>query len=417
MTRFLLLFSLLITTTVGAWAQADSRPGYIVPLSGDTVRGQVSYLSGQRSARQCIFKPAGASTTTTYGPQQLTAYGRGDEQFESSTVTILEEAPAPRFLVLTERGPVRLYLLVTEGSRERFFIRAQGGPLVELTQQTERRDGPSGVVVETDRRYRAALARAFRDCPDALRQSQQTDFNLIALRRAVRRYNACGQAAPTRPAAPGGGIRVSAVLGLPAYHVLRLGNGNDRVVGNDKLTGKAYLTAGLLVAVNSKLHDPRVSFLTGVFYEANRRYTVHKQYASLAYNPLYKYTDTDVAFSYLKVPLLVRYTWPSGSVQPYVEAGGTLRTLLSMSHNVTTNTYEYPYSTDTGPLLVGRQRLAPGGWLGAGLKLGRPERRQLLLGAQGEVANGPILASPVQNGDNSTRFFFVNVLLGYDLTK
>ena len=60
--------------------------------------------------------------------------------------------------------------------------------------------------------------------------------------------------------------------------MLRLGDGNDRVVGNDQLTGKAYLTAGLLVAVNSQLHNPRVSFLTGVLCEANRRYTVHKQY-------------------------------------------------------------------------------------------------------------------------------------------
>ena len=190
--RLLLLLSLLITITANAWAQVDFRPGYVVPLSGDTVRGQVSCLSGQRSAQQCIFKPAGAAATTTYGPRQLAAYGRGDEQFETYTVTILEEAPAPRLLVLTEQGPVRLYLLVTEGSKERFFIRAPDGPLTELTQQVERRDGPTGLVVETDRRYRAALARAFRDCPDALRQSQQTDFNRTALRRAVRRYNACG---------------------------------------------------------------------------------------------------------------------------------------------------------------------------------------------------------------------------------
>ena len=148
-----------------------------------------------------------------------------------------------------------------------------------------------------------------------------------------------------------------------------------------------------------------------------------------------------MALSYLKVPLLVRYTWPTGAVQPYLQAGLTLRTLLSMSHNTTTNSiigrarrmrratllsmshntttngYNYPASTNMGPLLVERQRLAPGGWLGAGLQLGQPERRQPQLGVQGEVAGGPTLASPVQNGDDSTRFLSVSVLLGYDLTR
>lgn len=364
-----LYFTCLLSLLSGlGYAQTSTQPGYAVTLAGDTTRGVVATQNGARSALSCRFQPTGQAEFTTYLPTQLRAYGTSSYAYQAFPVAAEAQATEARFLAVVERGPVSLFLLVEAGSHERFFITDAAGKLVELRQVIRPRpDLPSGNVVETNNFYRGDLERAFHDCPAAQHRAQQVSFNLQAIQGVVRYYNNCRQPAssqPTngRPAEPAlSRVRLSAVYSLPVYSTFSLGAGQGRVPADDKLTGNYYLSGGLLLAVGGRYHDSHVLFLSGLLGEINRGYSAQRAYPNLSYDPLYQYSRVDAAFDYLKLPLLLRYTWSGATVRPYLEAGLYVRALLKVRRNSIADTYTNfsptpPTVERTYPLLSERIR-------------------------------------------------------------
>lgn len=404
-------------------AQTASLPGYVVSLAGDTTRGVVANQAGGRAALSCRFKPAPQAEFTTYSPAQLQAYGTAAYAYQTHVVPLEAQAAEPRFLAVVERGPVSLLLLIDAGAHERYFIRQNAAASLELRRVVRPRPDLPGSIVETNNYYRSELVRAFQDCPAAQRRAQQASFNLGALQQVVRYYNNCRQPTPANPAttasANSSRVRLSAVYSLPVYNTFRLGEGHGRVPADDKLRGGFYGSGGLLVAFSGRYHSSHVAFLTGLFCELNRAYSTQQAYPNLSYNLLYQHSQLAVSLDYLKLPLLLRYSWSGATVRPYAEAGLYVRALLGLRHNTVEDTYAttLPIYNQRYDLLQSSQNITPAPVLGIGVRLGAPTRRCLTVGAQAELASGPQLASNPAHYDYTSQLLSVSVLLAYDLTK
>lgn len=423
--KLLYLSCLLILIVHFSYGQTSSQPGYIVATTGDTIRGVLASQNGQRSAQDCQFKPAGQSKFLTYTPAQLRGYGSADHAYRTYPVATEAQFPEPKFLAVVEQGPASLFLLVDAGGHERFFINGALGTVTELRQVIRARPDLGSNIKETNNFYRSELKRAFQSCPSAQRYAQQVSFNLAALQRAVQRYNTCQQPGASQPGASqpaarnSSWLRLSATYNLPIYNVLRLGEGKQRVPADDKVKGKYYVSAGVLLSIGSRYHSSHVFFISGLLCEINRTYSTQQAYPNLSYNIFYQNSQVDVSLDYLKLPLLVRYSWSGNKLLPYVEAGLYLRALLAMRRNAVSDTYSLtsPNYSRAYPLLDSHQGITPAPAVGAGLRIGSPNQRGLTLGAQAEFASGPRLVSNPQNYDDGSQLLSISASLTYDLTK
>lgn len=73
MTLFALVMSLLLFPNV-LMAQQNLREGYVITLSGDTLRGVIDFRTAAINTKKCVFKQNGATTFTTYLPGEIEGY-------------------------------------------------------------------------------------------------------------------------------------------------------------------------------------------------------------------------------------------------------------------------------------------------------------------------------------------------------
>ena len=83
----------LLAVSGEALAQTDFRPGYIIQLAGDTVRGEIDNRSAVRNATECRFRQG---TVRELAPAELLGYGlTGTKVYRTRTVTVPDSAARP----------------------------------------------------------------------------------------------------------------------------------------------------------------------------------------------------------------------------------------------------------------------------------------------------------------------------------
>ena len=188
-----LLLLFLAISIQGVQAQKNFRPGYIVRLAGDTLRGEVDSREGNVSAERCQFRPSAQAASTTYQPADLRGYGLLAEKrhYRSLSTTVAPAAPQLRFLELLVDGPAMLYFLRDAEQREAFYVASPTLPLTRLEHAVVRvvRDG--SVYTEEQNSFRNTLATALAGCASAQSLLPRLVFQESALRKAVAAYNTC----------------------------------------------------------------------------------------------------------------------------------------------------------------------------------------------------------------------------------
>ena len=317
----LLLFLISSTSLVRqAQAQKDFRPGYIVRLEGDTLRGEVDSRGEQRMGQQCLFRPGAGAEATRYAPTELKAYGlQGAAHYETGT---LPTAPSPVFLRVVAQGKAMLYAYRDADDRVHYYFRVAAAPLAELVQTTQTVNTEGAPRQEQTYPFRQVLSRAFIDCPAVQNMLVRAEVRESQLIGIFNRYNTC---------APGQAAEVTIARKSSVHFGVVLGGQSATSTLNDG--GEVTLHSSLRPVVGAGLLFSPASFNSriGIRVEALYQKQLHEgQYrrnASTVTN-LTSDRNAHITLQRVLVPLMLRYTFPNGRLRPFMQAGGEFASLL-----------------------------------------------------------------------------------------
>ncbi|KAA9338326.1 PorT family protein [Hymenobacter busanensis] len=364
------LVLLFILISGAAQGQGTFRPGYVVPLAGDTLRGEVDFRGYRYNAQQVEFRQNG--TTQQYKPSGLRGYGlfKGP-RFESQPVS-----GVPVFVLQLVRGAVGLYSFTDAQDRVRFYVAAPAAPsLIELLKRDTTVERMVGGQLQRgrvqDTRYRTQLQQILSGCPAVEPLIERVGYTDTELARLITKYNACvtlGAAAAVIPPQKTTTFRVFA-----GGQQSSLSFGEGRLQGQTFKTGmRPMVGAGILV--HPARFGPRLAVGLEAYWTS---IDVEKQFEGGASGLYIGYPSQATArykAQFVRLPISLRYSLGNSKLQPFVQAGVLISTQFQTSsnyHSVSTRP-GFPVSETNDPELIDPRTVAYGalGALGLAVPVG-----------------------------------------------
>ncbi|MET4109124.1 porin family protein [Hymenobacter sp. UYP22] len=291
---YTIVFSILCITHLSAQRLTSD---FLVTSAGDTLRGQVSFNKRLQEVRLKLPNQSGQ----TFTPTQAIAYG--DETGPIRVSKAVHRQAAPKFLVPLLRGPVSLYSGENADGETRYFLQpVDSAYVVEIQPRTPRlaylRVMPGCAKLDFSNLIIESLYR----------------YNAGSLQQLVQTYNTCRfpQQASNKLTTFGGyrtHFGVKAGLNTTRF--------SEEVTGLGQPKAKLGHQAGLFLLVSSKRAWGLQAEVT--YAKINSEYT-----PVAIYNGYATYTTTravEINYSQIQLPFLFRYTLPTTSWRPYVNAG------------------------------------------------------------------------------------------------
>jgi hypothetical protein len=411
-------FILLSMPGVVAKAQGSFRAGYIVRPSGDTLRGQVGYHDARRNATVCEFIPATGSSVERLGPAELRGYGIWHEEaYRALQAPRRDSAGQARasqlvFLEIIAAGtPASLYRRRISGEDTRYYLqKSPDAPVRELLVKKQ-------VVEEGTRKYtqdvlvyRGVMTEEFADCPSVLLSLASVSFRLADLTRAVQRYNTCRQPGSSTAAAYHAPLHIGVDLLLGAQRSKMLVFGDNSAASGHYNSG-VVPDVGLGLWIGSQALRDKLQARVEAHY-VSQKYEDEFQHVGSIVSPFATYTS-QVHFktTYLRLPILVRYSPLVGRVRPFIEAGVSVNPLLQLTQEIRTRNNSTATYGDWKPVYDANNlhHVEYGFLAGAGLQVVGPGRHAVSLLGRYEASNG-FLNTPLNT--NKFRRYSLSVAVG-----
>jgi hypothetical protein len=415
-----LLLPALLGMATPILAQSDFRPGFVVQPSGDTLRGQVDYRGSQRSARICRFRPSETASATEFTPAQLRSYGfQSGRAYEARPLDSLGTSPV--FLERLVLGKASLYYLLDGNSAEHFYLRknaeTSATELVRIIETVSRvaTDGVERKYKQEKALYRGTLAKSFSDCPSVQLLIGKVPFTADGLTDIVQRYNRCGMPADAPIAKAIGRQASSGSFGV------MLGGGQTQLTVEGPISlssGSKFTSMQPVAGVFYMLTLPKLSEKLALRVEAlYESANYEKEYTSTLGAMLSFTQQARIDFSYVRVPLLLRYTFPGRTVRLFAQAG-MVNAFATNAKIVTRQSDRFSGSTEFGPWKEvitndNSVRKYEQGLVGSiGLHLPGPAQRPLDVELRAERSNGFLYSTGIDS-----KVLHLSALLSYSLTK
>ncbi|MBD2714747.1 hypothetical protein KBK19_06855 [Microvirga sp. STR05] len=412
MRTFICLLSALCLTAPAALAQSNFKPGYILPPTGDTLRGEVDYRSEQRNRKLCRFRPASSGTVTEYQPNQLQGFGySGGTSYQSRE---LPGAPAEKvFLQVLALGNASLYRTVQADDREVYYAgRETTGPLQLLVQRDttmmvySKAVGREINTLERSYPFRSKLAMLMADCPKVQASIVNMELKEQRLLKLFSEYNACaGGSAPQYVVAERRTKINFLVLG--GIYQSKLTMRYD-FSDTELKAARSSIFGGGLIVHPSFFHHKLSAALEALYVKQ----TYEKTYQGLVTSGLLtgqmvpRYAVVNLTS--IRLPLLMRYTILQGGVRPYIQAGAVVSFQTQGDARLET---EIPrFGTDRREFSV--RTTFFGGLLGAGISIPTGSVGSMQLEARAELYDGTSESVETLSGVRG-----ISLLAGYTFGK
>jgi hypothetical protein len=302
-----------------ACAQANFKPGYIVPINGDTVRGEIQIKGALRNTTSCRFRPLGSTQVTEYVPATLRGYG-------ISRVGVYEARQLPGspaqvlFLELLAAGRARLYTRRDDEDQTHYYLAVGQDSLQELRQLRVRRIVNDQVYYEDQYPFRNVLAKAFHDCLVVQPLLVSLPFTPQNLARVVNRYNECTSTPATASSKPlVNRERQHLRLGLvAALEHTSMKFGDRTSLHNGSFSTSATPVVGAFLMLTTPALNRNLAFRLDVLYE---HLSYDDTYVTRDFSTVDLRQRASFTANYVKLPVQVRYYLPTGRVRPYIQAG------------------------------------------------------------------------------------------------
>ena len=317
-----------------AQAQGTYRPGYIVQLTGDTLRGELQVRSAIRSAQLCRFRATAAGTQADYLPAQLRGYGL-DGMAAYRAQLVPQRGPAGAavlFVKLLAVGRANLYVYQDNEDVPRYYLAMGADTLQPLRTYRVQRIIDNQEYFEEQAPFRTVLARALSACPSVQYLIPQLPLAEKDLTKLITRYNECldGPAAQVQVPRQHARLSIGIAGGVDATKV----NFSSTLIRvRDGSFTATSPVAGLFFNLVSPAFNRNVDLRLDVLYE---KMHYADSYVARNVSTVEERAQTSFDVSYLRLPLQVRYHFNTGRFRPFLQAGGSINLLLSHAWQVQT---------------------------------------------------------------------------------
>ncbi|HEY8937352.1 MAG TPA: hypothetical protein VIM65_19135 [Cyclobacteriaceae bacterium] len=342
MKKGILLLFVLCCIQHTVFAQKDFRKGFVVTLSGDSVKGLVSYSEGLRAYQKCIFQESGNNNTREYMPSDILSYGFIDNRlFRMKTIDV-NNVTQNAFLEVLVEGPLNLYRYGT------FFYVEKDGKLQKLRndkKETYQRADYLTMkkVILDSNEYIATLNMLMFDCVELRPRIQKIRLGEAQLTRLFERYNNCkgktSKAYKDKKPWIKSYFGVSGGLNMSTLHV--------RTQNPELWPVSATYRKSLspLIGISLEIAAPRVSerfsFHSNVYFLTSKYY----HYSLINYDSYALRNSVTVDVNQIKIPLSLCYTFPHKKITPFIKIGASHT--INLKHKS-----ELFQETETGNIIV-----------------------------------------------------------------
>lgn len=354
----------LLLSSASAWAQTNFRPGYVLPLSGDTLRGEVDFRGERRNAALCRFRPAAGDASVEYKPEQLRGYGfSGGRDYQSQPLPT--GAYSPVFVQVLVAGKASVYRFTTEDDEELYYAQASAAPTLQplIQRDTTITEVNPQTRSETKTRtrlypFRNVLWTLMADCPAVQTTLTHAELTESYLVKTFSAYNACAggtqYVAKKRPTQ----VRFSVFAGGYQADV------NFQADVEKTLHSAMRPTYGIGMQIQPGSFNYHLSLVAQAQYVTQEYSAYYSGNGTLG--PGYE-RSVKVSLASVRVPLLLRYSFTKGIIRPYIQAGGIFA-LNTRREGERTDSYPR-FSSDVTVMPVDLRSYGIGGMVGLGISV------------------------------------------------
>jgi hypothetical protein len=259
-----------------------------------SVGSKIIDMGDQSNARICKVKKGKKELQFT--PYEIDEYGFNDGRIYMARNIRISDSVHRVFLLQLSKGNTNLYYL-REKHLKTFFVEKDSSQLIELPENKDEKDGEY---------FRDQLVGITAGCPAVTDAIKVVSYNKMSMRKLFRRYNHC----ESRP--------------FPFLKFGLLGGYGWTALDPSDIE---------LNALDEFFFGYDGRFVMGLFMDNPILMSDFSMHLELTYNK-YGFTyneiidNRDVDFvanvSSLGMPVLVRYSYPSNKIRPFVNAGGYL---------------------------------------------------------------------------------------------
>jgi len=336
-------------------AQTGYKPGYIITLTNDTVRGKILFTASQRNNKVCCFKTYDNKRKKEYKPFEISGY-RFDEgkYFISKRVSVYSDTLS-LFVECIVQGRASFYYLRHENT-DHYYI-ATGNNFIELTEP-EQIITLAKTQVYKQPGYYGKLLYLLQDCPEIKPEIKSINLNhkdLISLGQDYHRITCdSGECVVFERKVKSSSFSIGMVAGYTFSNV-SFGNSLDdkNAQGvfagittniNNILSSDERLTIGidLLLQYNKTLNlsEGNSGVLAYVEYDGKTYCISEKEIDGILYTWTKSLKVRENLFA-LKTPVVLNYSFGSGKMHYSFGLGPVLSFTLSQNKSL-----KYYYFTE-----------------------------------------------------------------------
>lgn len=261
-------------------------------LTDSTISSGIKLINGNKknNFRFCQVKDGGENVK--YSPDEITEYGFKDGRVYISKKIKLSDSFQKVFLECLNKGKINLYYYNGDGLKT-FFLEKDSTSLIEIPKHN--RDNIS---------YNNQLLDLTSDCSAIADATKVVSYNKKSLTKLIERYDDCKRR-------PFPHLRYGLTAG---YELAKLIPTSNHEIGYTNFFDYKYdggFSIGLFIDNPILVSD--FSLHSELYYSKH----------GYSYNELVADRDIDFVanISSLKLPLLIRYTYPSNKFRPFLNIG------------------------------------------------------------------------------------------------
>jgi hypothetical protein len=300
-----LLIALLFTAVPILQCQAQTQPGYIITLNGDTLSGLIENNGEVHNSQICQFQGSGQSEAVEYLPGAISGYGFSEGSYYESKTIVLDGSEQLVFVQCLVKGAASLYYYRNKDG-EFYFLDKVGSEMLALTKEKNR--------------YIRLLKASFSDCMEIQASIDKVSLSHRSLISITCKYNDCvGKGEESVTYEQGSRIRLGfgPVVGFSASRISLMG---DALFESFNFETSNDPVIGVLLDVGSSRLGNHLSLQLGSEVSQVDFYAYHEETNSI-YTAIDYYYDVYLQGLSLKLYGGPKYSFTSGRIRPNLGGG------------------------------------------------------------------------------------------------